>query len=49
MVRRVTRRLADTGLQVLDVELARLRPEDEPDQYLAVFEAAAAVGASTSA
>jgi sugar phosphate isomerase/epimerase len=45
MVRRVTRRLADTGLQVLDVELARLRPEDEPDQYAAVFEAAAAVGA----
>jgi sugar phosphate isomerase/epimerase len=45
MVRRVTRRLADTGLQVLDVELARLRPEDEPDQYLAVFDAAAAVGA----
>jgi len=32
-------------LQVLDVELARLRPDDEPDQYLAVFEAAAAVGA----
>jgi sugar phosphate isomerase/epimerase len=45
MVRRVARRLADTGLQVLDVELARLRPEDEPDQYLAVFDAAAAVGA----
>jgi sugar phosphate isomerase/epimerase len=45
MVRRVTRRLADTGLRVLDVELARLRPEDEPDQYVGVFEAAAAVGA----
>jgi sugar phosphate isomerase/epimerase len=45
MVRRVTQRLADTGLQVLDVELARLRPEDEPEQYVGVFEAAAAVGA----
>ena len=45
MVRKVVQRLADTGVQVLDVELARLRPDDEPDQYLAVFEAAAAVGA----
>jgi sugar phosphate isomerase/epimerase len=45
MVRQVVHRLADTGLRVLDVELARVRPDDEPDQYLAVFEAAAAVGA----
>jgi sugar phosphate isomerase/epimerase len=45
MVRRVTHRLADTGVQVLDVELARLGPDDEPEQYLDVFEAAAAVGA----
>jgi sugar phosphate isomerase/epimerase len=45
MVRKVVHRLADTGLRVLDVELARLRPDDEPDQYLPVFEAAAAVGA----
>jgi sugar phosphate isomerase/epimerase len=45
MVRKVVQRLADTDVQVLDVELARLRPDDEPDQYLAVFEAAAAVGA----
>jgi sugar phosphate isomerase/epimerase len=45
MVRQVVHRLAETGLRVLDVELARVRPDDEPDQYLAVFEAAAAVGA----
>jgi sugar phosphate isomerase/epimerase len=45
MVRLVVDRLGDTGVQVLDVELARLRPHDEPDDYLAVFEAAAAVGA----
>jgi sugar phosphate isomerase/epimerase len=45
MVRRVSKRLADTGLQVLDVELARLGPEDEPDHYRGVLEAAAAIGA----
>lgn len=45
MVRQVVQRLADTGLQVLDVELARIGPDDDPDQYLPVLEAAAAVGA----
>jgi sugar phosphate isomerase/epimerase len=45
MVRRVSERLADTGLQVLDVELARLGPDDEPEQYVGVLEAAAAIGA----
>ena len=45
MVRRVSKRLADTGLQVLDVELARLGPDDEPEQYVGVLEAAAAIGA----
>jgi sugar phosphate isomerase/epimerase len=45
MVRSVNRRLADTGLRVLDVELARLRPDDEPERYRAVLDAAAAVGA----
>ena len=44
MVRRVAKRLADTGLEVLDVELARLCPDDEPDQYRGVLEAAAAIG-----
>ncbi|HEX4982837.1 MAG TPA: hypothetical protein VFV63_14120, partial [Ilumatobacteraceae bacterium] len=45
MVRRVSECLADTGLQVLDVELARLGPDDEPDQDRGVLEAAAAIGA----
>ena len=45
MARQVVRRLADTGLQILDVELARLGPDDEPDQFLPVLEVAAAVGA----
>jgi sugar phosphate isomerase/epimerase len=45
MVRRVSKRLADTGLEVLDVELARLGPDDEPDKYRGVLEAAAAIGA----
>jgi sugar phosphate isomerase/epimerase len=45
MVREVVRRLADTGLRVLDVELARLGPDDDPDQYLPMFEAAAEIGA----
>ncbi|MGH9132539.1 MAG: sugar phosphate isomerase/epimerase family protein [Ilumatobacteraceae bacterium] len=45
MVRRVRERLADTGLQVLDVELARLGPDDEPDDYRGILEAAATIGA----
>jgi sugar phosphate isomerase/epimerase len=45
LVRRVVQRLADTGIGVLDVELARVRPDEEPDEYLAVLEVAAAVGA----
>lgn len=45
MVRQVVHRLADTGVQVLDVELARLGPDEEPDQYLHVLDAAAEVGA----
>jgi sugar phosphate isomerase/epimerase len=45
MVRRVSKRLADTGLRVLDVELARLGPDDDPGKYLGVLEAAAAIGA----
>lgn len=45
MVRQVVRRLADTGLRVLDVELARLGPHDEPDSFRPMLEAAAAVGA----
>jgi sugar phosphate isomerase/epimerase len=45
MIRRVSKRLADTGLEVLDVELARLGPDDEPEHYRGVLEAAAAIGA----
>jgi len=45
MVREVVHRLADTGLRVLDVELARLGPDDHPDQYLQMLEVAAEVGA----
>lgn len=45
MVRRVSRCLADTGVEVLDVELARLGPDDEPDKYRGVLEAAAGIGA----
>lgn len=45
MIRQVVARLADTGLRVLDVELIRCGPDDEPDQYLTVFEAAAMIGA----
>ncbi len=45
MVRQVVDRMADTGVQVLDVELARLDPDSQPEDYLRVLEAAAAVGA----
>ncbi|HET6664370.1 MAG TPA: TIM barrel protein [Acidimicrobiales bacterium] len=45
MVRQVVHRLADTGVRVLDVELARIGPDEEPDRYVEVLEAAAEVGA----
>jgi sugar phosphate isomerase/epimerase len=45
MVRQVVHRLADTGVRVLDVELARIGPDEEPDRYVTVLEAAAEVGA----
>jgi sugar phosphate isomerase/epimerase len=45
MVRRVSKLLDDTGLQVLDVELARLGPDDEPDMYRDICDVAAAIGA----
>jgi sugar phosphate isomerase/epimerase len=45
MLRQVVHRLADTGVRVLDVELARLGPDDEPEQYLKVLDAAAELGA----
>ena len=45
MVERVQTRLANTDVDVLDVELARLGPEDEPDELRGLLEAAASVGA----
>ena len=45
MTRRVSKRLADTGIEVLDVELARLGPDDEPEQYRPMLEAAGTIGA----
>jgi sugar phosphate isomerase/epimerase len=44
MIREVSARLADVGVQVLDVELARLGPDGEPRDYLGFLDAAAAIG-----
>jgi sugar phosphate isomerase/epimerase len=38
MMRETKQRLADTGLKVLDVELARLDPATEPETYQLLFE-----------
>jgi len=38
-------RLADTGVKVLDIELARMPAEIEPETYVPVLEAAAELGA----
>ena len=38
-------RLADTGVKILDIELARLGPENEPEDYLSILEAGADFGA----
>jgi sugar phosphate isomerase/epimerase len=38
-------RLADTGVEVLDIELARFAPEDEPEDFLPMLEAGATLGA----
>ena len=45
MVGQVQARLADSGVEVLDVELARLGPDDEPDELRGLLDAAAAIGA----
>ena len=45
MIKRVNERLDDYGLRVLDVELARLGPDEDPDDYLGLLEATAAIGA----
>lgn len=45
MVREIQRRLADTGVSVLDVEIFRLRPETDVRDYLAALETGARLGA----
>ena len=45
MVERVRARLADTGVEVLDIELARLGPDDEPNDFIGLLDAGAAIGA----
>ena len=42
----VRRRLADTGLAVLDVEVVRLLPDTEPDHYVPLMEMATDLGAA---
>jgi sugar phosphate isomerase/epimerase len=37
--------LADTGVRVLDIELARMDPETEPEAYISFLEAGAELGA----
>ena len=45
LLREVERRLADTGVRVLDVEIFRLRPETDPAAYEPAIACAARLGA----
>lgn len=45
MLRETKARIAATGVGVLDVEVARLTPEAEPESFLPMLEAAAELGA----
>lgn len=45
LMRETKERLADTGLEVLDVELVRLDPATEPESFLPFLEAGAELGA----
>ena len=45
MVREIARRLASTGLHVLDIEILRLKPTTRADDYRAVLETGARLGA----
>jgi sugar phosphate isomerase/epimerase len=45
MLRETRRRLAETGLQVLDVEVLRIHPAKEETEALRILDAAAALGA----
>jgi sugar phosphate isomerase/epimerase len=44
-LRRLACRLADAGVQVLDVELARLGPDEAPEDYLDLLDTAGSIGA----
>lgn len=46
LVRETLRRLADTGMQVWDIEILRLKPETRVADFLAVLETGARLGAS---
>ncbi|MBI3144496.1 MAG: sugar phosphate isomerase/epimerase [Pseudogulbenkiania sp.] len=46
LVRETLRRLADTGMQVWDIEILRLKPETRIADFLAVLETGACLGAS---
>jgi sugar phosphate isomerase/epimerase len=46
MLAETRRRLADTGVTVLDVEIVRLAPDSNPASYEALFEVGALLGAS---
>ena len=45
MVRDIARRLAHTGIAVLDIEIVRLRPATKPADYLPVLETGSRLGA----
>jgi sugar phosphate isomerase/epimerase len=45
LVREVERRLADTGVEVLDIEIFRLRPDTRVEDYRAALETGARLGA----
>ena len=45
MMRETKQRLADTGIKVLDVELARMDPTTEPETYFPFLEACGELGA----
>ncbi len=48
LMREVLARLADTGVEVLDVEILRLRPDTDVREFLPLLETAARVGASNA-
>jgi sugar phosphate isomerase/epimerase/4-hydroxyphenylpyruvate dioxygenase-like putative hemolysin len=45
LMRETKQRLADTGLRVLDVELVRMGPDDDPYSFLPVLQAGVELGA----